>query len=57
MTADRPSRLADTLNAALGLDLAGFTEARVFLRSPEGDTMLEAWLATQRAADSGDDDE
>lgn len=57
MTADRPSLLADTLNAALALDLSGWTEARVFLRSPEGDALLEAWLATQRAADGGEDDE
>jgi hypothetical protein len=37
--------LVRILNAALGLDLASFTEAKVFLRSPEGDALLEAWLA------------
>lgn len=40
----RPSLLARTLNAALGLDLASFAEAREFLRSDEGDALLEAWL-------------
>jgi hypothetical protein len=37
--------LVRVLNTVLGLDLADFTEARVFLRSPEGDALLEAWLA------------
>ena len=44
--------LVRVLNAALGLELADFTEARVFLRSPEGDALLEAWLASHP-----DDDE
>ena len=48
MTA-RPSLLVKALNGALGLDLADFTEARVFLRSPEGADMLDAWLATRPA--------
>jgi hypothetical protein len=38
--------LVRVLNAALDLDLADFAEARVFLRSPEGDALLEAWLAS-----------
>lgn len=42
------SVLADTLNRVLGLDLADFTGARVFLRSPEGDALLEAWLSAHR---------
>jgi hypothetical protein len=37
--------LVQVLNAALGLDLASFTEAKVFMRSPEGDALLEEWLA------------
>lgn len=44
----RPSILARVLSAALGLDLADFNEARVFLRSPEGDALLEEWLAAHR---------
>ena len=48
----QPPLLVRVLNNALGLDLADFTEARVFLRSPEGDALLEAWLAAHR-----DDDE
>jgi hypothetical protein len=41
----RPSRLAQVLNAALGLELADFDEARAFLLSYEGSDMLDAWLA------------
>jgi hypothetical protein len=41
--------LVQVLNAALGIDLADFTEARVFLRSPEGDALLEGWLAAHHA--------
>jgi hypothetical protein len=52
----RPSLLVRALNKALGLDLADFTEARVFLRSPEGDALLEAWLAAHRN-DSSDGEE
>jgi hypothetical protein len=37
--------LVKVLNAALGLDLASFKEASEFLRSAEGDALLEAWLA------------
>lgn len=37
--------LVRVLNAALGLDLADFNEARVFLRSDEGNTLLDDWLA------------
>lgn len=40
-----PPLLVRVLNAALGLDLADFTEAKVFMRSPEGDALLEGWLA------------
>jgi len=36
--------LVRVLNTVLGLQLADFAEARVFLRSPEGDALLEAWL-------------
>jgi hypothetical protein len=41
----RPSSLARALNAALGLELADFDEARTFLMSAEGSDMLEMWLA------------
>lgn len=40
--------LVKALNAALGLELADFTEARAFLRSPEGDALLEEWLDAHR---------
>lgn len=46
------SLLVRALNAALGVDLADFAEAKVFLRSPEGAAMLDAWLAGH-----ADDDE
>jgi hypothetical protein len=41
----RPPLVVRALNTALGLELASFTEARVFLRSPEGHALLEEWLA------------
>jgi len=42
-----PSLLVTALNAALGLELADFAEARAFINSPEGSEMLDAWLASQ----------
>lgn len=45
--------LVRVLNAALGLDLASFEEARQFLLSDEGSEMLEAWLESH-PDDSGD---
>ena len=42
----RPPLLVKVLNAALGLDLADFAEARAFLLSDEGAEMLDAWLAS-----------
>jgi hypothetical protein len=51
----RPPLLVRALNAALGLDLVDFNEARVFLRSPEGNALLEGWLAAHR--DDGEDGE
>ena len=45
---NRPSLLVRVLNAALNINLKDFTEARVFLRSPEGSALLEAWLAAHR---------
>lgn len=53
MTA-RPPLLVRALNAALGIDLADLAEARIFLRSPEGADLLDAWLAG-RADDDNDD--
>ena len=41
----RPPVLVKVLNAALGLDLADFSEARAFLLSDEGSKMLDDWLA------------
>jgi hypothetical protein len=41
----RPSLLVKALNAALGLELADFSEARTFLLSDEGSDLLDAWLA------------
>lgn len=41
----RPPLLVRTLNAALGLDLADISDAREFLRSDEGNALLDAWLA------------
>lgn len=41
----RPLLIVKVLNAALGLDLASFAEARELLLSDEGDALLEAWLA------------
>jgi hypothetical protein len=51
----RPPLLVKVLNAALGLDLADFAEAREFLLSPEGSEMLDAWLASH--PDDSDDGE
>lgn len=52
----RPTLLVEVLNNALGLELADFAEARVFIRSPEGSAMLNAWLKS-RPDDDGDEGE
>ena len=51
------SILADALNRALGLELADFGEARVFLRSREGSGLLDAWLKSRPDDDDGDEGE
>ncbi|HEX3957845.1 MAG TPA: hypothetical protein VHZ03_14600 [Trebonia sp.] len=38
--------LVKALNAALGLNLADFEEAKQFLQSAEGSQMLDTWLAS-----------
>ena len=50
----RPPLLVKVLNAALGLELADFAEARAFLLSDEGSEMVDDWLASQ--PDDTDDD-
>jgi hypothetical protein len=51
----RPRLLVVALNAALGLELADFAEARAFMLSEEGAQMLEDWLATHHGDDSGEE--
>jgi len=50
----RPPVLVKVLNAALGLELADFADARKFLLSDEGSKMLDDWLAAH--PDDTDDD-
>jgi hypothetical protein len=51
----RPRLLVVALNAALGLELADFAEAREFMLSEEGTQMLEEWLAARHGDDSGEE--
>jgi hypothetical protein len=51
----RPRLLVVALNAALGLELADFAEAREFMLSEEGAQMLEDWLAARHGDDSGEE--
>jgi hypothetical protein len=51
----RPRLLVVALNAALGLELADFAEARAFMLSEEGTQMIEDWLAAHHGDDIGEE--
>lgn len=52
------SVLADTLNAAFGLSLASFAEAKQWFESPEGEHVVDAWrVLRDDAGSTGTDDE
>jgi hypothetical protein len=52
----RPRLLVVALNAALGLELADFAEARAWL-SDGGWDRLDEWLAAHRGDDDNDNEE